>query len=148
MAKSKETYNKKEKEKKRLKKRQDKQQKMEERRQNAGSGGFDSMIAYVDEFGNITDTPANPMLKKQVDAETIIIGVPKRVDEPLDSLHLGVVDFFNENKGYGFIKDSSSQERYFVHANGLIEKIKDGDRVSFELEKGPKGLNATKVKKA
>lgn len=147
MAKSKETYNKKEKEKKRLKKRQDKQQKMEERRQNGGSGGFDSMIAYVDEFGNISDTPANPLLKKQVDAESIVIGVPKRVDEPLDVPRLGQVEFFNESKGYGFIKEADTNEKYFVHLTRLIDKIKDNDKVSFELEKGPKGMNAIHVKK-
>lgn len=147
MAKSKETYNKKEKEKKRLKKRQDKQQKMEERRQNGGAGGFDSMIAYVDEFGNISDTPSNPLVKKQVDAESIVIGVPKRIDEPLDLLRQGQVEFFNDSKGYGFIKETGTDEKYFVHMNGLIDKIKDNDKVCFELEKGPKGLNAVKVKK-
>lgn len=120
---------------------------MQERRQNGGAGGFDSMIAYVDEFGNISDTPSNPLLKKQVDAESIVIGVPKRIDEPLDLLRQGQVAFFNDSKGYGFIKETGTDEKYFVHMNGLIDKIKDNDKVCFELEKGPKGLNAVKVKK-
>jgi len=65
MAKSQETFNKKEKEKKRLKKRQDKLKKKEERISNKGDGGFESMIAYVDEDGMITDTPPDETKRKK-----------------------------------------------------------------------------------
>ncbi len=147
MAKSKETFNKKEKEKKRLKKRQDKQQRMEERKQNAGTGGFDSMIAYVDEFGNITDTPQNPLLKKQVEADDIVISTPRRSDEPIDAIHHGKVLFFNESKGYGFIEETGTQERFFVHIHSLTDKISENDVVSFEIEQSPKGFAAVRVKK-
>jgi cold shock protein len=60
----------------------------------------------------------------------------------------GTVKFFNELKGFGFIKDDESDKEYFVHASGLIDKIKEGDSVSFELQEGKKGLNAVNVKRA
>lgn len=150
MAKSQETFNKKEKEKKRLKKRLDKQKKKEERRANqeeGGSSGLDSMIAYVDENGNITDTPPDPAKKTKINAKNIEIGVPKKEKEEIETVKKGRVEFFNDNKGFGFIKEQDSQEKYFVHVNGLIDEIAEGDKVSFELEKGMKGMNAVKVKK-
>ncbi|PID91153.1 MAG: cold-shock protein [Bacteroidetes bacterium] len=58
----------------------------------------------------------------------------------------GKVKFFNESKGYGFIKDVESDEEYFVHVTGLVDKIKEDDFVSFELTEGRKGLNAVNVK--
>ncbi len=57
----------------------------------------------------------------------------------------GTVKFFNESKGFGFITDQSGEE-YFVHVSGLIDKIKDGDTVTYELAEGRKGLNAVNVK--
>jgi len=148
MAKSQETFNKKEKEKKRQKKKLDKQKKKEERKSQEKEGGFDSMIAYVDEFGNITDTPPDPTLKKKIiKAENIEIGVPKREKIEESSVKTGRVEFFNDTKGFGFIKDDNSRETYFVHVNGLIDKISENDSVSFELERGMKGMNAVNVKK-
>ncbi|MBW6481894.1 MAG: DNA-binding protein [Flavobacteriales bacterium CG18_big_fil_WC_8_21_14_2_50_32_9] len=147
MAKSQQTYNKKEIEKKRLKKRQDKLAKKEDRKSNTG-GGFDSMIAYVDEYGRITDTPPDPTKKKKViDADSIEIGVSKRVNEEVNPFRKGKVSFFDTSKGYGFILDTDNQEKYFVHVSGLIDEIGENDKVSFELEQGQKGLNAVRVKK-
>ncbi|MEY3198883.1 MAG: hypothetical protein RJA13_841 [Bacteroidota bacterium] len=60
----------------------------------------------------------------------------------------GVVKFFNETKGFGFIIDSESNKEYFVHVSGLVDKIKENDEVEFELEEGKKGLNAMNVKLA
>ncbi len=60
----------------------------------------------------------------------------------------GTVKFFNENKGYGFIKDNESEQEYFVHVSGLIDNVKENDEVVFELEEGRKGMNAVKVKLA
>jgi cold shock protein len=59
----------------------------------------------------------------------------------------GKVKFFNENKGFGFIKDAETGNEYFVHVSGLIDKIKEDDTVSFELQQGKKGLNAVNVKR-
>jgi CspA family cold shock protein len=58
----------------------------------------------------------------------------------------GKVKFFNETKGFGFIAPESGEKDVFVHSSGLIDKIRENDTVEFEVETGPKGLNATKVK--
>ncbi len=60
----------------------------------------------------------------------------------------GTVKFFNETKGYGFIKEDDSNNEYFVHATGLIDEIRDNDEVTFDLQEGKKGLNAVNVKLA
>ena len=58
----------------------------------------------------------------------------------------GTVKFFNESKGYGFITEEGSNSEHFVHISGLIDKIKEGDAVEFDLKEGKKGLNAVNVK--
>ncbi len=147
MGKSQETFSKKEKEKKRLKKREEKQRKKEERKANAEGGGLDNMMAYVDENGNISDTPPDPNKKKKIKASSIELGVPKKEDDPNDGIYQGKVSFFDDSKGFGFILNSQTQEKYFVHVSGLMQEIAENDKVSFELEKGLKGMNAIKVKK-
>jgi cold shock CspA family protein len=149
MGKSQETFSKKEKEKKKLKKRQDKEQKKEERTASSSKGkGIDEMMAYVDDNGNITSTPPDPTKKKTViKQEDIQIGVSKQAElDPADLIRKGTVTFFNTSKGYGFIKDHDSQESIFVHQNGLTSSIQENDKVTFEVEKGMKGLNAINVK--
>ena len=148
MGRSQETFGKKEKEKKRLKKKEEKAKRKEERKANSDGGGLENMMAYVDEFGNISATPPDPANIAKVKAEDIQLGVPKKEDlSEEDHIHEGKVSFFNDSKGYGFIKDLKNQESYFVHVHGLTEEVAEGDKVSFELEKGMKGLNAVKVKK-
>jgi len=58
----------------------------------------------------------------------------------------GTVKFFNESKGFGFIKDTNSNQEYFVHSSGLTETINENDEVTFDLQEGKKGLNAVNVK--
>ena len=58
----------------------------------------------------------------------------------------GTVKFFNESKGYGFITEEGSNNEHFVHISGLIDKVKEGDVVEFDLKEGKKGLNAVNVK--
>ena len=147
MAKSQESINKKEKETKRFKKQKDKLLKSEERKKNSQGGGLDNMIAYVDENGNITSTPPDPSKKKVIDVESIQIGVSKRTEDDVPAIRKGRIDFYNEQKGFGFIKEIGTQEKYFVHVNGLLDEIKEGDTVVFELERGFKGMNAVRVKK-
>ena len=148
MAKSQESVNKKEKEAKRFKKQKDKLQKSEERKKNSQGGGLDNMMAYVDENGMLTSTPQDPTKKKiVVDVNSIKIGVSKREEEDVPAIRTGRVDFYNDSKGFGFIKEIGTQEKYFVHVNGLLDEIKENDMVSFELERGLKGLNAVRVKK-
>src|SRR5688572_9075810 len=120
MAKSQETWNKKEKEKQRLKKREDKEQRKEERKANAGNKPED-MIAYVDENGNLSSTPPDPTKKKKIKADQIELGVPKREATEHNYNRTGVITFFNSSKGYGFIKDLESQESVFLHVNALTE---------------------------
>jgi len=145
MAGSQETFGKKEREKKRLKRKKDKQIKKESRK----ASGQDSMFVYVDEFGQLTDTPQDPANKIKVDAASIEIGIPKKEDreeaEPAEKT--GKVSFFDTSKGFGFILDTNSQEKYFVHVSGLIDQVAENDKVTFELERGLKGMNAVRVKK-
>ncbi|WP_324288490.1 cold shock domain-containing protein [Pedobacter sp. SL55] len=147
MAKSQATFSKKENEKKRLKKRNDKQEKREERQANKKSMSLEDMMAYVDENGNITSTPPDPNRKKKViNTEDIQISTARQedlIDE--DPVKKGTVTFFNESKGYGFIRNSETQESVFVHVNGLKTQIKEGDKVTFEVEKGQKGPTAVRV---
>lgn len=148
MAKSQETYLKKDKEKNKQKKRQDKLLKKEERKASSKGGSLENMMAYVDEFGNITDEPIDPKVRKSVNAESIEIGIQRREEEPEDKIRKGKVSFFNASKGYGFIKDQLTQESIFVHINGIVDSIAENDFVTFERAKGQKGWNAIKVKKA
>jgi cold shock CspA family protein len=149
MGKSQETFSKKEKEKKKLKQRQDKEEKMEERKANTKKGkSLDEMMAYIDENGNISATPPDPKKMKIFNQAEIQVGIPKQeAREPEDLIRTGVVTFFNQAKGFGFIKDAVSQESIFLHINQLSGPIKENEKVSFEVERGPKGYNAINVKK-
>jgi cold shock protein len=60
----------------------------------------------------------------------------------------GTVKFYNEFRGFGFIKEDDSPKEYFVHSSGLKDKIKENDLVTFDVEQGKKGLNAVNVKLA
>lgn len=150
MSKSQETWNKKEREKKKQKDRKDKEERKQERKDNAKEGkSFDDMLAYIDENGNLSSTPPDPSKKKRIKLEDIQIGVPKQAPvDPADLIRKGTVTFFNESKGYGFIKDLVTQESIFVHANGLVDQIKENSKVTFEVEMGPKGPGAVNVKLA
>ncbi len=147
MAKSTATFSKKEKEKKRLKKSQDKREKAEERKANFVKGKtLEDMMAYIDEHGNITSTPPDPTKKLKIKSEDVQIAIPKQADIVHEIVRTGIVGFFNEAKGYGFIKDMQTQESIFVHVNSLTEPIKENNKVTFEIEPGAKGPTAVKVK--
>jgi cold shock CspA family protein len=148
LGRSTETFSKKEKEKARLKKAKEKKEKAEERKANSGKGqSLEDMMAYIDENGNITSTPPDPSRKIKINSEDIQIGVAKREDIPHDTVRNGVVSFFNEAKGYGFIRDLQTEESIFVHINALTEPLKENNLVTFETEQGQKGLSAINVKK-
>ncbi len=61
-------------------------------------------------------------------------------------MNTGTVKFFNTSKGFGFIKDDENDKEYFVHVSGLIDQVKEDDKVTFDLQEGKKGLNAVNVK--
>ena len=145
MAKS-QTFGKRENEKKKQAKRFEKQKRREER-QAGGSSSLDDMIAYVDENGMITDTPPISNNKPQeVDMSTIEVSTPRRTEEPIELVHEGRIEHFNVSKGYGFVKDLKNAEKYFFHISGLIDNIIENNIVTFELEKGSRGMNAVKIK--
>lgn len=147
MAKSQQTQNKKEKEKAKLKKREEKRKKREARKADKSTG---IEFAYVDHNGNLTDTPPDPSMKEEIDAEEIVLGVPPKEEgdmEAFDPVRKGKVSFYDSSKGFGFIIDSENNEKYFTHVSGIIDEITENDRVSFELEKGQRGMNAVRVKK-
>ena len=147
MAKSKETFSKKEKEKLKAKKKKEKLLRTEERKSNATGGGLDSMMAYVDEFGRIVDAPIDPSTRIEIDAESIELGIPRREEsEDDDASDSGTVIFFNDSKGYGFIKDKASGENIFVHAANLSAPIAERDEVTFDKSRGQKGWVALNVK--
>lgn len=145
MGKSQETWNKKENEKKKQKKKKDKEARKEERRANAKEGNSFE-IAYVDEFGNFSSTPPDPKNKVAVNEADIQISVPRHIASEADLIRKGIVTFFNDSKGYGFIKDLETQESVFVHINNVGEPIKENNKVTYEVEMGPKGPNAVRVK--
>jgi cold shock CspA family protein len=149
MSKSHQSFNKKEKEKKRRKKKQAKlerrQQRKLEKEQN-GPKSFEDMLSYVDENGNLTDTPPDPSKKKKIKAEDIVIGIPpKDASFEEDPVHKGRVKFFNHDKGFGFITNTNSREDLFVHMNNTNDLIHENDQVTFEVEMGAKGPTAVNV---
>jgi cold shock CspA family protein len=148
MSRSQETYNKKEVRNKKEKKRKDKEKKRLDRRENASEGkSFDDMIAYVDENGRLTSTPPDPLMKRKVNAEDIEISVPRtNASAPENNVRRGIVSFFNESKGYGFIRDLDNQQSVFVHINDFVDSITEQNRVTFEIEMGHKGPRAVNVK--
>ena len=143
-----ETWNKKEREKKKQAAKKEKAEKKLERKENNNSGNdLNSMLAYLDENGNLSSMPPDPRKKITINAEDIELGVPKQEPiNPDDLIRTGIVSFFNNDKGYGFIKDMETQESLFVHINSLTEAIKENNKVTFEVEMGPKGANAVRVK--
>jgi len=149
MAKSQQTFNKKEKEKKRLKKRKEKLERRQQRKVEKAENGpksFEDMISYVDEDGNFHSTPPDPAKKKQIKLEDIAISIPVREKIEIPTQRIGKVKFFNTEKGYGFITDSHTNDNLFVHINNLIDQIRENDPVTYEVEQGQKGPNAVRVK--
>jgi len=150
MAKSQQTYNKTEKEKQRRKKREEKEKRKIARRAEAKEKGGGIPLAYVDFNGNLVDTPPDPSLKVQIDAEDIVLGIPKKEatdEDKFNPIRNGTVSFFDHSKGFGFLIDSENSQKYFTHVSGLIDEIEENDTVQFELEKGARGMNAVRVKK-
>jgi len=149
MAKSQESFNKKEKEKKRRKRKKEKQERREARKAQKAEGGkksFEEQLMYVDENGNLTSTPPDPSKKIKVKLEDIEISVPQKEHVEVDPIRKGRVNFFNDDKGFGFIVDDETRDSIFVHINNVEDSIQENDKVQFEVEMGMKGPNAVRVK--
>lgn len=148
MGRSQITFNKKEREKKKAQKRKAKAEKREFRKDQESSGKLEDMMAYVDEFGNIVDTP--PEERKpaaEIDVNSIAVSTPKAAPIDLDAERRGKVTFFNDSKGYGFIEQQITQEKFFVHSTRLKAPVQENDKVKFKIEKGEKGWVAIDVEK-
>lgn len=139
------TVDKRENEKKRLARRAEKQKRKEEKKLSPKANSLDDMIAYVDENGMITSTPPTENIKKEeIKQEEIVISTPKKEKE-VPTVMKGRVEFFNTSKGFGFIKDLSGTEKYFFHVNNVMADISENDIVTFDLERGIKGMNAVNI---
>lgn len=146
MAKSKQTFQKSDREKKKQLKLKEKEERREIRKQNSLKGkGMDSMIAYVDHNGQLSNTPPDPKARVEVKAEDILLGPQSFVRESVSALKTGRVAIFISEKRYGFIKEGLSQEKIFFHESDTSGLIKEGALVSFETRIGPKGIAAVNI---
>ena len=137
------TFSKKENEKKKQAGRLEKQNRKEEKKLSGKANSFDDMIAYVDENGRITSTPPEMNSpKEEIDHEEIRISTPKQ-GEP--EIRKGRVEHLNSDKGYGFIKDLAGTEKYFFHVSHVLSNIVENDIVTFDLERGKRGMNAINI---
>jgi len=141
------SFNKKELEKKRAQKRNEKLKRKEERKASSGSGSLEDMIAYVDENGVVTTELTEPGKKPEVSVEDIVVSTPKREDQE-EVVLIGRVEHFKKDKGFGFIKDLNSTEKYFFHITDAFPHIEEGAKVSYKLAKGNRGLNAVNIEPA
>jgi len=150
MARGKQTFNKSEREKRKRKDRKEKEEKRDDRKANNNKGkSFEEMLAYVDEYGRLSSTPPDPTKKISIKAEDIQVSTSRQEDIPLDDgERTGIVSFFNESKGYGFIKDKTTQESFFVHISEVASIPKEGDKVTFRAEERERGMTAVDVKAA
>ncbi|NLN30060.1 MAG: cold shock domain-containing protein [Bacteroidales bacterium] len=147
MAKSQETFGKKEVRNRKEKKRKEKEQRRAQRKSEGKKASFNDMIAYVDEFGVISSTPPDPNRKTEVDPESIELTIRHNSpEEDTDPIKKGVITFFNNSKGFGFIRDNNSGQRIFFHVNNLLEPVAENDTVSYEITRGFKGPSAINVK--
>jgi cold shock protein len=141
-----ESFSKKEKANKKAKAKRDKAEKMAERKANNNKGkSLEDMMAYIDENGNISDTPPDERNRREIDLDSIQLGAAPIVAE--DTHSKGRVSFFNEAKGYGFIVDEKTNENIFFHTSSLSQPVKEKDRVSFEKERTARGYSAIRVVK-
>jgi cold shock CspA family protein len=104
------------------------------------------MIAYIDEFGNIVSTPPDPSTRTEIKAEEIEISVPKQKPmEEVDVVREGTLTFFNQSRGFGFIRDHVTQESIFVHINDMKKLLSENTKVRFEIRTDVKGAHAVNV---
>lgn len=138
------SFGKKEREKKKRKKNQEKFEKRQQKKLEEKSS---VEIMYLDEYGNFTSTPPDPSKKKEIKLEDIQVSVPKQSEtEDSTTDRKGFVKFFNEEKRFGFIGEMDSDQDYFVHEENVIDRIRDRDKVIFDVATGPKGLIAINVR--
>jgi cold shock CspA family protein len=139
------SFHKKEIEKSKQQKKKEKLQRKEERKQQ-GTSSFDDMIAYVDANGVIVDEPPVHTRKDEIAIEDIEVSIPRSEGVEEAGEPTGRVDFYDESRGFGFIKEKDSVNKYFFHKSNAEPGIQEDNMVTFRLERGPKGMNAVDVK--
>lgn len=140
------SWNKKEREKKKQQAKKEKEERKKERREQSGSG-MNGMMAYLDADGNLTSTPPDPSQRREVSLEEIEISVPRQTQEPGEpGTREGILTFFNETRGFGFIRDTKTRESIFVHVNDILEPLTENGRVIYKPGDSPKGPVALQVR--
>ena len=104
-----------------------------------------SKHGYLDANGNFVDTPPDDTEKTEVDETSIQISTPKSAPIDMDAVREGKVTFFNDQRGYGFIEENGTQEKFYVHISQTTIVLKIGHKVKFQIEKGDRGFNAVNV---
>lgn len=138
------SFNKRELEKKRQSKKAGKQERKEQRRTNKSGSSLDDMIAYVDAYGNICDTPDQMQSAPPTQTESIAIATPPR--EAVEPQFIqGRVEYFDSGKGYGFIKNAETGDKYFFHISNAPEGIAEGKIVQFEVGQDQRGPYAKNI---
>lgn len=149
MGKPQQSYKKKEREKKRLKKQQDKLDRRELRKQEKAARGkltLEDQMSYLDENGNIVSEKPDPSKKVEIKLDQIVLGGnPGLANDDSDIERKGKVNYFDHDKGFGFIIDSKSGDRVFAHINDCYDSIKENHKVSYVLTHNPKGAVAINV---
>ncbi|WP_018629105.1 cold-shock protein [Niabella aurantiaca] len=139
-----ETWNKREREQKKRNAKKQKEEKKQERKENSGKGkSLNDMLAYVDEYGNLSETP--PDKKARTNDYIPPVVANSRALNAVNEPRKGVITFFDSKKGYGFIRDTDTRESIFVHVNASPIELKENLKVAFDVQKGPKGLVAVNV---
>lgn len=133
------TQQKKENEKKRIQRRKAKEEKRELKRDNNDKGkSFEELFAYVDEFGNLSDTP--PETKYQFKESDLI-----RPNTPVDEYYFGRVSHYNENARYGFIRDNETKESVYFNDTLVGFSLEYGQQVKFKMQRGRQGMQVSEV---
>ena len=142
-----EFWSKRDREKKKQQARKEKEEKKRERKENARDGNdLSEMMAYLDENGNLTSVPPDPSKRREISLDEIQIGVPKMEDrDPEERFEHGIITFFNDEKGFGFIRDTRTHQSIFVHSKQLSSPVQLNDKVRFVIGKGVKGPEAMEV---
>lgn len=142
-----EFFSKRDREKKKQQARIEKEEKKRERKATSRDGNsLNEMMAYVDENGNLTSIPQNPLKRREFNVDDIQISSPKLEDRnSMDEFEEGHVSYFNDEKGYGFILESKTKQSVFVHNKQLSNPLKINDKVRFSITKGLKGPEAINV---
>ena len=140
-----ESWNKKEREKKKQQAAQAKRdRRLERKEQGANGNNLSEMLAYVDENGFLTTAPPDKSQRVEINAEDIVLGVPK-MDDLEPRREEGIVTYYNEEKGYGFIRDNRTKQSVFFHKKQLTGNVNLQTKVTFVTSKGLKGPEAQDV---